>query len=102
MKMNFELRTDFTTEESDSLWSQGVSLDDWDVALITFNLTEFETTEDTFIDYDEKGNRVAVTRDVYSPKLYEVSQLLQGCCDNRWHKITWQGKEAVIGLAYHA
>lgn len=102
-KMNLEYRTKFNEQESDYLWSAGVSLDDWDYALITFDLEAFEEVDDMTTEWDEKKKDwVAVPCKTFGPKEYTLERLLTGCCANRWHKIKWQGKDAIIGLAYHA
>mgnify|MGYP000193047713 CR=1 FL=1 len=105
--MNFEYRTEFSESESEYLWSAGVCLDDWDYAIITHDLNEFEETDDmtTADEWDENSKSyktVAVPFKLLAPKEYNLSRLLQGCCDNTWYKIKWQGKDAIIGLAYHA
>lgn len=105
--MKFEFILEFSTEESDSLWSQGVCLDDYDYAIITYDLEHFEETddlelEDHWDDIKKEYKTVAVPSKLLSPKDYTVSRLLTGCCDNTWYRIKWNNKDAIIGLAYHA
>lgn len=88
--MNFELRTTFTEEEQEILRTFDVSLDDWDYALITYDVQDF----DQFADDGEEAEIV--------PKEYEVKRLLSGCCANIWYMIRWNNKPAIIGMAYHS
>lgn len=105
--MKFEFKTEFSKEESDSLWSQGVCLDDYDYALITYDLDQFEETDDLTVEHQwdeelKKYKNVAVPYKLIAPKDYDISRLLTGCCDNTWYKIKWNNQDAIIGLAYHA
>lgn len=83
-------RDELPTEEFDSLWDQGVDLDDWDYILA------FEEPSKIAVQQEDEFNTY------YAPKSYTVERLLTGCCINRWYKANLFGKPRMIGIAYHA
>lgn len=107
--INLRFYTKFSKEESDLLWAQNVCLDDYDYAIITYDLGEFEETDDLTVGpwepRDEnlkKYKPIAVPFKLLAPKDYTLARLLTGCCGNQWYRIKWDDKDAIIGLAYHA
>lgn len=97
--MNLEFRTNFTEEEYQSLREQDVCLDDWDYALLTHDMDAFEWIDSEEYDWNLKKD---VPTKVLQAKDWNLNRLLVGCYDNKWRQITWNGKPAIIGFAYHA
>jgi hypothetical protein len=75
----------------DSLWEQGVSLDDTDYMLITYNINLFHNIENETL---EEAQRVL-------PEDYNIERLINRADDNRWYRVKIVGKDAVVGIAYH-
>jgi hypothetical protein len=93
---------EFSSSEAANLEDQGISLDDWDYALITNDLDLFEEGMDCNVIRDSSGEICDEEVIRYlAPKSYTLSRVLNGCCDNTWTKIMWEGKLAIIGVAYH-
>ena len=90
MKLEFFEPDDLSSDIVEKLWNQSVDLDDWDYLLITTDLDSFEEVE------DEDG------RITWSPTSSTIERLLTGCCSNIWYKISWRGKKAMVGVAYHS
>ena len=76
----------FPRDVTDSLWKQGVDLDDWDYAILA-------PTESIFQRENEDG---------FYPLEWTLEKMLTGCCDNRWYRATIRRQEFAIGIAYHA
>ena len=83
MNIDFIDGGSLSKEESEYLWSRGVSLDDWDYMLIM----------DYVEEYFEASN---------SPKSYVLAGLLHGCFENIWYRVNFRGSEKIIGVAYHS
>lgn len=91
MKFEFYSPDDITSLTTDSLWKQGVCMDDWDY-MIFF--------EDDTIELKQEKNRWTFE---LSPANYEVSRLLNGCCSNTWYLVSdFMGRKGVLGVAYHS
>ena len=96
--MKFEFYEELSPEDTEYLWGQDVCMDDWDYLVITHDIDQFEEREEEEdYGYDSK---IMVKR-LY-PRSWTLERLLNGCCDNRWQKLIWNNREAVIGIAYHA
>lgn len=83
---------DYTREDTESFWDQGVNMDDWDYFILApvDVLEEIDST-----DYDDKPCKKYVVP-------YELERLLTGCCNNTWYKASFRGVEYAVGVAYHA
>jgi len=79
-----------TDEDLDSLRDQDVCLDDWDYMIFIEGDIDV-CTEDDFI---------GALRLV--PKDYQLTRLINGCCDNTWHRLTFRGVQGIMGVAYHS
>jgi hypothetical protein len=93
-----------TPEEAKSFWDQGVCLDDWDVMVLLEDpdavLEREEVEVEDWVDGELRKERKKETR--YSPKDWYLDKMLNGCCDNKWHRASFRGKEYAVGVAYHA
>ena len=82
----------------DSLWEQGISLDDVDYMLITHNTKLFHNVENEDLsDWDipsAEAQRVI-------PDDYDIERLINRADDNRWYRANVNGKDVVVGVAYH-
>lgn len=77
-----------TEAERDSLWDQGVNLDDWNIMLI---FDDLDLTHYT----DEDG-------DAHRPNDYWIESLLNNNCSQNWHpNIMFRDKKRTIGIGYH-
>lgn len=87
--IKFEMYERLPEDCYESLWNQGVSMDDWDYLL--FVPKEYEK----HFSIDSEGE--------LSPKWYSLEKLLQGSCTNKWYEVKdFVGREGFIGVAYHA
>ena len=82
---------DINQNVQDSLWDQGISLDDVDYILITHNTVFFYNVENETI---EEAQRVI-------PDDYDIERLINRADDNRWYRAGIDGKDVVVGIAYH-
>lgn len=90
--MNFEFYDyeDLDRETVDSLWKQGVCMDDWDYVLF------FEAKYKS--EFPKGWDNTII-----EPTNYNVARLLNGCCKNQWWPVTdFMGKKGFLGVAYHA
>ena len=82
----------------DSLWEQGISLDGVDYILITHNTDFFYNVENedlpTLLESIKEAQRVI-------PDDYDIERLINRADDNRWYRAKINGKEVVVGVAYH-
>ena len=91
----------FSKEEIDALWDAGVDMDDWDYVI--FGPPEILVSrEEEQRDWDSPDPLAVVKATVYTPHDYQIERLLQGCSDNTWYLIEWEGKQTAVGVAYHA
>lgn len=91
MNTELQLVDCFSDGEKEQLRSQGIDLDDWDYALLCDDLDLFEEAPEVYTE--------GIT---YEPKDWTLDRLLNGCCDNKWYKIKFNGKVVMAGFAYHA
>ena len=78
----------------DSLWEQGISLDKVDYMLITDNTKLFHNIENETLEALYEAQRVI-------PDDYDIERLINRADDNRWYRAKINGKEVVVGVAYH-
>ena len=78
----------------DSLWEQGISLDDVDYLLITDNTKLFHNIENETLEALYEAQRVI-------PDDYDIERLISRADDNRWYRAKIDGKDVVVGVAYH-
>ena len=78
----------------DSLWEQGISLDDVDYLLITDNTKLFHNIENETLEALYEAQRVI-------PDDYDIERLINRADDNRWYRAKIDGKDVVVGVAYH-
>lgn len=84
----YEGYPEVSRELCDSLWKQGVCMDDWDYLLFIPNPPA------DFMIRDEDGDK---------PSSWYFQRLLTGCCDNKWYSVAdFNGRSGVVGVAYHA
>jgi hypothetical protein len=75
--MKLEYHDDLPRNIIDKLWEQNVNCDDWDYMIFLMSDRE--------------------------PDHKFTENLLHGCCDNVWYKVTdFFGKAGMLGVAYHA
>jgi len=91
LTFNFYHVEDVNQIVQDSLWKQGISLDDVDYMLITHNIGFFHNVENETL---EEPQRVM-------PDDYDIERLINQADDNRWYRAKINGKEVVVGIAYH-
>lgn len=92
-KMDFSIvyPDDLPEAVQNSLWEQGVSLDDVDYMLITYNINLFYNVENETL---EEAQRVL-------PEDYNIERLINRADDNRWYRVKLNHRNAVVGIAYH-
>ena len=76
----------FPKDVSDSLWAQGVDLDDWDYAILA-------PPEAVYLSESDHG---------LCPHEWTLDRLLVGCCSNHWYLAEIRGRKYAIGIAYHS
>ena len=96
--MRIEILTpdELTREEIDNLWSQDVSMDDWDyIALAPVDTI----AQREIIGYGYNGEKE--TYFTWEQQEYLLQKIVCGPCKDEWHKATFRGVEYAIGVAYH-
>jgi len=94
IKFEYYEENDLTSEEIDSLWGQGVNLDDWDYMLFHEVEGAFEKIE--WLDTHYFTTHLTANENT-------VGRLLTGCCSNEWYQVgNFKGRKGLLGVAYHA
>ncbi len=92
--LHFVKEDDLTDEEVESLWQQGVNMDDWDYMLLgPTDLIHAVKVRDAW-DQSEAM--------VFEGKDWWLGNMLSGSSSNRWYRAKLRGKEWAMGIAYHA
>ena len=90
MDIKFFTPNDLDDCDADCLWEQNINMDDWDYMFL-------------FPAGSVKMNTIVYDNEVvFEPEDYTVSNLLRGCCDNRWYQGMYQEEPYIIGIAYHS
>ena len=76
----------FPSDVTNSLWDQGVNMDDWDYAILTSPDAVYKS---------ENSNEL-------HPHQWTLDRMLIGCCSNTWYLAEIRGTKYAIGIAYHA
>ena len=88
-------------EECESLSSQGVDLDDWDLLVVVHG----DHLEGVSAEVDESDSPwdgpMFVTRTQLSPRDPDLTQLLGRADHVRWYRVSWRGGTASVGVSYH-
>lgn len=79
---------ELTDADRESLWPQGVNLDDWDYLVLAPVGTLCVNNDDQDSPYGQDDST--------------LEKLLTGACDNRWYKATFRGTEYALGIACYA
>ena len=113
MRLNLEFVTSydrdfggsFTDDELDSLRKQGVTVEDWDIAIFA----PVEVLEEYFdverVESISKYGHVEYRDEVV--KKFRVEYDLHGLIDSscaiepRWYLVNWKGEECALGIKYH-
>lgn len=86
-----------TKEEVELFWAQDVDLDDWDLIIA------IEDPDCKLLEEETIAGWQGEPETSYYPHDYELSKMLQGCCNNTWYpRINFRGKVCTVGVAYHA
>jgi hypothetical protein len=94
MVIHFVKDDDLTKEDIESLWQQGVNMDDWDYMLLCPPDVVHEVKKRDDWDHSEYTE--------FDCKDWWLDGMLRGCSSNRWYRANLRGKEWAIGIAYHA
>ena len=98
MRIEFFDREMLSQKDIESLWAEGVDMDDWDYIILAPPSTLSVVVEEEY-DYCA-GHAKTVARMVQNN--YQLSRLLVGCCDNTWYTAKFRGRKYAIGVAYHS
>ena len=75
-------------------------MDDWDYLIIMedTNDLQLEPADPNDLEFDTEQRWEPIPGGIQD----KAQSILRGCYDNRWHRITWEGKPVVLGIAYHS
>ena len=102
MRIEFFDREMLSQKDIESLWAEGVDMDDWDyVILAPLNTVSTVTREVHDYYADSYAGRTTTAIEVVQNN-YQLSRMLVGCCSNTWYIATFRGRKYAIGVAYHS
>ena len=92
---------DLTEDELESLKSQGVDTDDWDI-MVFYPLEYCDLEKDTVEDYNEERNYYFYRDvEVFKPKSWEAKRIIEVGWESKWYTVNFQNQDWCLGVKHH-